>query len=83
MESFLHLENGLLQIKGATRVVSSTTSQAVVEMGEKMIVASGSEIEVKKLDLDAGEVAFFGKFNAVKFSESKGAKGSLMKRIFK
>ncbi len=82
MNNILHLEGDLLTIKGATKVASSTTSQAVVERGNEAVIISGTSIEVKKLSLDEGEVTFFGKFSCIKFGEA-GSKKSLMKKIFK
>lgn len=82
MEEILHLEGEILQIKGATKVVSSTSTQAVVEMANKTIVLSGNKIEVKKLNLEEGEVCLFGEFSVIKFGQ-KGDKKGLIKRIFK
>ena len=83
MGNIIHIEDELLQIKGATRVVSSTASQAVVEMGEKTVVISGGEIEVKRLNLDDAEVVLSGKFSAIKFSQIGGKKQPFLKRLFK
>ena len=83
MNGFIHLEGELLQIKGATKVTSSTPTQAMIELGGNAIVATGNGIEVKKLNLDEGEVVLSGKFSNMKLSEASGAKGSLLKRIFK
>ncbi|MBQ8844387.1 MAG: hypothetical protein IJ008_00015 [Clostridia bacterium] len=69
-------------IKGAKRVVSSTNTQAVVEILNSCICITGSEIEVKKLDLNNGEVSFNGVVSNIKFSD-KPEKISLFKRIFK
>lgn len=69
-------------IKGAKRVVSSTNNQAVVEILNSCICITGSEIEVKKLDLNNGEVSFNGVVSNIKFSD-KVEKISLFKRIFK
>lgn len=79
----LHLEGEFLTIKGATKVISSTSSQAVVESGEKVYVIVGNEIEVKKLNLEEGEVAFSGKFSMIKIGQSQGKKQPFLKRIFK
>lgn len=78
----MHLEGQILQVKGATKVVSSTSSQAVVEMGERCVVLTGEKIEVKKLNLDEGEVCLFGEFSTIKFTQASVKKG-LLKRIFK
>ncbi len=83
MVGFLHLEGDQLQIKGATKVASSTPTQAVVENGDSAIVLTGNNIEVKKLNLEEGEVVLSGKFNIIKLGEACGKKGSLLKRIFK
>ncbi len=83
MSNFIHLEGEVLQIKGATKVASSTPTQAVVEMGGSAIILTGNNIEVKKLNLEEGEVVLQGKFQLIKFSESAASKGSLLKRIFK
>ena len=69
-------------IKGAKRVVSSTNTQAVVEILNSCICITGSEIEVKKLDLNNREVRFNGVVSNIKFSD-KPEKISLFKRIFK
>ena len=52
MNGFIHLEGELLQIKGATKVTSSTPTQAMIELGGNAIVATGNGIEVKKLNLE-------------------------------
>lgn len=81
--NILHLEGDLLLIKGATKIISSTQTQAVVETGENAIVLTGTNIEVKKLNLEEGEVCFNGKFSLIKFNEAIGQKTPLLKRIFK
>lgn len=83
MEHILHLEGNVLQIKGATRVVSTTATQAVVETEEKGIVITGNGIEVKKLNLEEKEVCLQGEFSLIKFSAPQGKKPPLLKRIFK
>ncbi len=82
MTKVLHLEGDTLQIKGATRVASSTLTQAVVECGDSAVIISGNSIEVKKLNLEEGEVLFCGKFSNIKMGE-KSDKKTLLKRIFK
>lgn len=83
MNFALHLENDLLAIKGATKVASSTQTQAVIEAGERGLVISGSEIEVKMLNLEEGEVLLSGKFSNIKLGGVAGKKQPLLKRIFK
>ena len=83
MNYVLHIENDIIEIKGATKVVSSTQTQAVVEVGDVGIIITGSEIEVKGLNLENGEVLLSGKFSNIKFANAKGKKQPLLKRIFK
>lgn len=84
MQESLLIENReSVKVLGATRVISSTQNQGVVETKDSVIVISGSDIEVKKLDLENGEVSFYGKINGIKFSNGQGAKVPLLKRIFK
>ena len=83
MNGILHMEGNLLSITGATKVVSSTENQAVVEVGERCIVLTGEKIEVKKLNLEESEVCLEGVFANIKFTQASGKKGSFLKRIFK
>ena len=82
-ESVLIENREKVKILGATKVVLSTQNQGVIETKDSLIVISGSDIEVKKLDLENGEVSFHGKINSIKFSNGQGAKAPLLKRIFK
>lgn len=83
MEEKVVLENRkLLTIYGATKVVSSTSTQAVVEVTESNIIISGSNLEVVKLNLEDKEVEFSGEVNSIKYS-TKQEKTSFLKRIFK
>ncbi len=83
MSNFISIENqNNININGATKVVSSTQNQAVVESEETSIIISGSDLEVKKLDLDNKEVSFSGKITNIKFS-GNSQKLPLLKRIFK
>ena len=72
----------LLTIFGATKVVSSTSSQAVVEVGDTNILITGNNLEVVKLNLDDKEVEFSGEISSFKYINKK-EKVSLLKRIFK
>ncbi len=81
MESINITENNLT-ICGAKKVVSCTQTQAVIDTTNKRLVISGSEIEVKQLNLDNGEVCLGGKFSNLKIS-GEDEKKPLLKRIFK
>ena len=67
-ESVLIENREKVKILGATKVVLSTQNQGVIETKDSLIVISGSELEVKKLDLENGEVSFYGKINGIKFN---------------
>ena len=83
MANFLHLEGENFTIMGATRVASTTPTQAVVEQGNVAVLITGNNIEVKKLNLENGEVVLSGKFLNIKFGDPSAKNGSLVKRIFK
>lgn len=80
--NLLHLEGRTLLLQGVTKVVSSSQSQAVVQCGDSLIVLTGSSIEVKKLELEKGEVCLEGNFTNIKLGQQK-EKQPLFKRIFK
>ncbi len=82
MESLCIEDRKRLILTGATKIVSSTNTQAVVEVGDTNIVISGTNIEVTKLDLDNKTVTFSGNINSVKYT-AKTEKISLLKRMFK
>lgn len=82
VESICIEDRKKLTISGATKVVSATDTQAVVEVGGTNVVISGSDIEVTKLDLDNKSVCFSGNINGVKYTQ-KVEKGNFVKRLFK
>ena len=82
METICLEDRKKLIVKGATKVVSSTTNQAVVEIGDCNIIISGTNIEVTKLDLENKEVIFAGNINSFKYMK-KAEKTSFIKRLFK
>ncbi len=79
----LTIENrSTMIITGATKMLSSTETQSVVEIGDCNIVVSGQNLEITKLDLDNKEVNIKGLINSVKYSQ-KTEKTNLFKRLFK
>lgn len=82
MEAISIEDRKKLTIHGATKVISSTNTQAVVEVSDSNVVISGSDIEVTKLDLDNKEVMFSGKISAIKYAQ-KNEKTNIIKRLFK
>ena len=82
MENICIEDRKKLTIVGATRVVSATDTQAVVEIGGSNVIISGTNMEVTKLDLDNKEVCFSGTINGLKYAQ-KVEKGNFIKRLFK
>jgi len=82
MQSLYLEDRKILKLSGATKVISSTNTQAVVEMSENHIVVTGNNLEITKLDLENKEVSFSGEVNSIKFTQ-KAEKKSLFKRLFK
>lgn len=71
-----------ISICGATKVLTSTATQAIVEVGDCNIVISGNNLEVKKLNLESKEVEFSGEISGIKYTK-KAEKISFIKRVFK
>lgn len=82
MENITIENRGLITITGATKMISSTETQSVVEVGDCNIVISGQNLEITKLDLDNKEVNIKGIINSLKYSQ-KIEKNNLFKRLFK
>lgn len=82
MENICIEDRKKLTIVGATRVISATDTQAVVEIGGSNVVIAGTSLEVTKLDLDNKEVCFSGNINSLKYVQ-KLEKTNLIKRLFK
>lgn len=82
MESILIEDRKKLTLMGALKVVSATSTQAVVEVANNNVVITGSNIEVTKLNLDNKEVCFSGNIVGVKYMQ-KAEKGNFIKRLFK
>lgn len=84
MNEIITIENSSnISIKGATKVASSTSTQAIVETSENTLVISGQNLEVRKLDLENGEVVFLGKIINIKFAPIGNSKTPFLKRLFK
>lgn len=82
METISIEERKKINIAGATKVISSTTTQAIVEVSDSTIVISGVNIEVTKLDLENKEVQFSGEVSGLKYLK-KNEKTNVFKRLFK
>ena len=82
METIALEDRKKLTVKGATKIFSSTSTQAVVEVDNCNIVIGGTNIEVTRLDLDNKEVVFAGEITQIKYCK-KTEKVGLLKRLFK
>lgn len=82
MENILIEERKKITINGATRVISSSSTQAIIEVNNSNLLICGNNIEVTKLDLENNIVEFSGDINSLKYTK-KPEKRSLIKRIFK
>lgn len=82
MERIIIDDRKSIIINGATKVISTTQTQAIVEIEDTNLLVSGTNIEVTKLDLNNKEVEFAGNINSVKYL-SKTEKTPILKRIFK
>lgn len=82
MENICIEDRKKITITGATKIISSTSNQAIVEVSNSNLIISGTNIEVIKLDLENKEVIFSGDITSLKYSK-KPEKIGLIKRIFK
>ena len=82
MENITIENRAQMSISGATKMVSSTETQSVVEVGDCNIVISGQNLEITKLDLENKEVNIKGIINSLKYSQ-KNEKNNIFKRLFK
>lgn len=82
MESICIEDRKKIVISGATKVVSSTSTQAVVEVGGSNVVISGTNMEVTHLDIENKQVSFSGNILGIKYTQ-KAEKTNLLKRLFK
>ena len=82
MQSILIENQNQTTITGATKILSSTNTQAVVELANNTLILSGNNIEITKLDLENNLVVFNGEINSLKYNK-KSQKIGIIKRILK
>ncbi|MBP3619768.1 MAG: hypothetical protein J6J24_03810 [Clostridia bacterium] len=82
METILIQDRKSTCIKGATKIISSTNNQAIIEINQTQLILGGNNLEITKLNLDEKEVCFSGEFISLKFA-NKLEKKPLLKRLFK
>ena len=82
MENITIENRALMTITGATKMLSSTETQSVVEVGDCNIIITGQKLEITKLDLENKEVNIKGIINSLKYS-IKNEKNNIFKRLLK
>ena len=82
MQSLYIEDQKKLKIIGAKKIISSTSTQALVETEENSLIIIGNELEITKLDLENKEVEFLGLITSVKYTNTAERKG-FFKRLFK
>ena len=82
MENITIENRALMTITGATKMLSSTETQSVVEVGDCNIIITKKKLEITKLDLENKEVNIKGIINSLKYS-IKNEKNNIFKRLFK
>lgn len=82
MQSILIENQNQTTITGATKILSSTNTQAVVELANNTLILNGNNIEITKLDLENNLVVFNGEINSLKYNK-KSQKIGIIKRILK
>lgn len=71
-----------LSISGIKKANVISETSVVLEMENSILQISGNSMEVKKLDVESGNIEISGKIYYIKFSGAK-EKLSLFKKIFK
>lgn len=71
-----------LSLTGIEKVVGISDSELLVEVDGVALSIQGSDMEVKKLDVDSGVLEIEGLINSMKYFDKK-QKVNFIKRIFK
>ncbi len=83
MDSNIILKNRKnLSVSGIEKVVSVSQKQLSMEMEDCSLFVLGENMEVKKLDVDCGNLEVEGLISEIKYAGKK-EKTNLIKRIFK
>ena len=83
MDNKLTLVNRkILNLTGIERVVGISDSELLVEVDGVALSVQGSNMEVKKLDVESGILEIEGLINNIKYFDKK-QKLNFIKRIFK
>ncbi len=83
MENKLTLVNqSFLSLTGIKKALIVSETALSLELENNQIQIIGSQMEVKKLDVEAGLLEVVGKINNIKYVEAR-EKINIIKRIFK
>ena len=83
MENKIYLINRkILNISGITKVIEISEENISVQVDNSVLNIAGEDMEVKKLDVESGNLEVEGLINSMKYIDKK-EKISLIKRIFK
>lgn len=79
---FDNREEGFLS--GISDVISFDADEIVLESEQGGIILKGSDLHIKSLNLDNGEVSIEGRLDSFSYTRSKGKdKEPLIKKLFK
>lgn len=83
MESKINLINRkFLSLSGISKVFEINDETAQLQVESSVLTILGKDMEVKKLDIENGNLELEGQINVIKFTDKK-EKASFVKRIFK
>ena len=77
------IDRKLLLVTDVKDVDSFNLSEILLETAQGMMLVKGSNIHVKRLNLEKGEADIEGNFNSIVYTANKKNNASVVKRLFK
>ncbi|MBQ1193449.1 MAG: YabP/YqfC family sporulation protein [Lachnospiraceae bacterium] len=77
------IDRKLLLVTDVKDVDSFNLSEILLETAQGMMLVKGSNIHVKRLNLEKGEADIEGNFNSIVYTANKKNNESVVKRLFK
>ena len=74
-------ERKTLSMTGVTEVISFEDTQVLLQTGMGMLAVQGSQLQLKNLSLDGGQVAVEGSISALSYEEPR--QGGGWRRLFR
>ena len=68
-----------IHIEGIVEIISSSDSNIIIKLKDEVLVISGENIHISKLDVNTGILEAEGNFNNIKYGKSH----NIFKRVFK